>query len=169
MRLALYGFAGPVDSPRTIRGMKIRRKASSYDAADAGGTGGASGESEPICAGVPVGGGKTLEEWKFILGFGERRGGCWTTSGAGDKQMLRCKRVTLACIHTAGKSDRRCDPSSGGLGQAVNVHFTIFRRMFRLPLAGWRHCFGLRKGQRSIATSFPGFPKARIPISEVLH
>jgi len=171
MRLALWSFADPVDSPWTIRGMKIRSKASSYDAADAGEIGGASGSERTDSCGGPGGwpglGGETLEKWKFILGFGERRRDCWTTSDAGDKQMLQCGRVALACIHTAWKSDRRCDPASQGQEQAVSVHSTIFRSMFRLPLTRWRHCFGLRKGQRSITTCFCGFQKTRIPTDEV--
>lgn len=113
--------------------MKIRRKESSYDAADAGGIGGVSGGERTDLCGSPGGwpdwGGETLEKWKFILGFSERRR-CWTTSGAGDKQMLQCKRVTLACIHTAWKSGRRCDPASQGQGQAVGVHLRSFGECF---------------------------------------
>jgi len=57
-------------------GTKIRCKASSDDAADAGGISGAFwGEGTDLCGGLggwPGLGGETLEKWWFILGFGER-------------------------------------------------------------------------------------------------
>lgn len=52
--LALWGFAGPVDPPRTILETKIGCKASGDDAADAGGASGHPGGSAAVCAGVSM-------------------------------------------------------------------------------------------------------------------
>ena len=56
MRLALCGFAGPVDSPRMILGVKIRCRASGNDAADAGGPSGSFGRELGGLCGVSVNG-----------------------------------------------------------------------------------------------------------------
>lgn len=152
--------------------MKIRRKESSYDAADAGGIGGVSGGERTDLRGSPGGwpdwGGETLEKWKFILGFSERRR-CWTTSGAGDKGNATMQEGYTGLYPHCVEEWPEMRSCITGSGTSRGRPFTIFRRMLRLPLARWQHCFGLRKGQESIAACFSGFRKVRIPTGEILH